>query len=274
MKKIAQEQTQREILDFLKNPTVTSDFGIAVQMGLIDGVSFINKFGRNPATATGDCIWQNSTAYSTPASAEVCNIVSTSVQDNPAGTGLGTMFVVGINDLYDLVSETITLNGTTNVLTKNKYWGIIRAYGLKPGTGGTEAGAVGTITIISTAASTPTLGTIVIGINQTQSSVFIVPRGYTAFFNLPQVTAQNTGVNNSIALALVRKNVGEVFRVVIDYLFLSDSGGNYQQKKFSAPISFPSMCTIFYKCITAAASYDVVVDYDIWLVKNELLIKR
>ena len=268
MAKIAQEYTQKEILNFLKNPSANSDFGLAVQMGYVKGVSFNNKFGRNPATATGDCIWQNSTAYASPTAGKY-NFASTSADDDgsPAGVGAHVLFISGINPNYDEVSEYLTLNGMTNVLTSNEYIGFNRAYVYSAST---ESGAVGTITGTHEL-GVPVLCTISPGINQTQSSVFIVPRGKTAFFNLPQVTVQNTGVNNTIHIALIRKDFGGVFRIQNDSLFLSDSGGNYQHKSFGAPLIFPSMCTIFYKCITAAASYDVVVDYDIWLVDNKLL---
>ncbi len=268
MAKIAQEYTQKQILDFLKNPTAASLFGLAVQMGYVKGIQFINKFGHNPATVTGDCIWQNSTAYATPTAAR-CNVASTSADDNgsPAGVGAWRLFISGINQNYDYVEEILTLNGLANVLTVNQYINIRRAYVLDAST---ESGAVGTITLTNEVGA-PVMATIAIGVNQTQSSVFIVPRGYTAFVNLPQMTAQNTGANNTIHIALIRKDFGGVFRIQNDSLFLSDSGGNYQPKSFGAPLLFPSMSTIFYKCISAAASYNVIVDYDVWLVKNSLL---
>lgn len=267
MAKIAQEYTQREILSFLKNPVPSSEFGLLVQMGLVKGARFINKFGRNSATVTGDCIWANSTAYSTPTAAKY-NIVSTSVNDDgsPTGTGAWVVYVNGVNETYDEVEEYITLNGTTNVLTVNQYIGFNRAYVVSAST---ETGALGTITGTSELGS-PVSFTITIGVNQTQSSVFIVPRGKTAFLSKPKITAQNTGVNNTIHIALIRKEFGGVFRIQNDSLFLSDSGGNYQFKEFESPIIFPSMSILFYKCISAAASYDVVVGYSLLLIDNKL----
>jgi hypothetical protein len=238
-------------------------------MGYVKGVQYINKFGRNPTTVTGDCIWQASTSYSTPTAAQ-CNIASTSTDDDgsPAGVGAWVLFVSGINDKYDYVEEYVTLDGTTNVLTVNLYINIRRSFVVYAST---ESGAVGTITITSTAPGAPVLATIAIGVNQTQSSVFIVPRGHTAFVNLPQMTAQNTGVNNTAHIGLIRKDFGGVFRIQNDSLFLSDSGNNFQPKSFGAPLLFPSMSTIFYKCISASGTWDIIVDYDIWLVKNSLL---
>lgn len=169
------------------------DFGLQVQRGLVPGITFNNKFGRNPNTAAGDAIWLVSTAYTVPASAELCNIVSTSAQDdNGGGTGAGS----GINENYDVVSETVLLNGTANVSTVNKYWNIHRSYvnGIAPS--GTNAGLVGNVSITSTAAGTPLMAMLEAGYNQTQSTIYWVPRNYTAYVNLLNVTGQNTTANS------------------------------------------------------------------------------
>ena len=241
--------------------TITADMGTQVARGLVPQMTFNNKFGRNIATATGDAIWSLSTAYTEPASAQLCNVVSTDVNDDgsPAGTGARTVTITGINDSYDIVTETVTMNGTTNVSTVNKYWNIHRAF---VATAGTDTGAIGTITIISTAAGTPTIGNIAIGYNQTQSTVYMVPRNYSAYINLPNVAGQNTTVNSLCDIGCFKKDFGGVFRIQIDFL-LTGGATAYQPKVFGAPLKWPEKSTILFKCIAASGggTWDVAVDY-------------
>ena len=198
-----------------------SDYGLEVQRGNIAGITFTNKFGRNTATTTGDAIWAASAAYVEPATAEFCNVTSTSVQDDfGGGTGAGKITITGINDSFDIVTEVVELNGMANVLTVNKYWNIHRAYVSTKAPSGTDAGAVGTISIISTAAGTPAMGSLAIGYNQTQSTIYMVPRNYTAYINIPEVTMQSTTANLTMDIGLFKKDFGGVFRIQNDFLLV------------------------------------------------------
>ena len=247
-----------------------SDFGLQVQRGLVSGITFTNKFGRNANTVTGDAIWAASTAYTEPATAELCNVVSSSVQDDfGGGTGAGKITIVGINENYDIVTEIVELNGTANVLTANKYWNIHRAYVSTKAPSGTDAGAAGNITITSTAAGTPAMSYLALGYNQTQSTIYMVPRNYTAYINLPNVSGQNTTANSLCDIGCFKKDFGGVFRVQMDF-HLTGGTTAYMPKMFGAPIKFEEKSTILFKCIanSGGGTWDVAVDYDIWLVAN------
>ena len=247
-----------------------TDYSLDIARGLVENVTFNNKFGRNAATATGDAIWALSSAYTEPATAERCNVVSTSTQDDfGGGTGAGKIIITGINDSYDIVTEVVELNGTANVLTLNKYWNIHRAYVSTKAPSGTDAGAVGTITITSTAAGTPAISQLAVGYNQTQSTIYMVPRGCTAYVNLPNVAGQNTTGNALCDIVCMKKDFGGVFRIQMDF-HLTGSVTAYMPKVFGAPIKFEEKSTILFKCqsATGGGTWDVAVDYDIWLVEN------
>lgn len=246
------------------------DLPLMIQRGLYSDITFNNKFGRNANTAAGDAIWAASTAYTEPATAELCNVVSTSVQDDAGGgTGAGAIFITGIDENYDIVTETVQLNGIANVSTVNKYWNIHRAYVSAKAPSGTDAGAIGTITITSTAAGSPVIGALSIGYNQTQSTVYMVPRGYTAYINLPNVAGQNTTANATCDIVCMKKDFGGVFRIQMDF-HLTGGTTAYHPKVFGAPLKWEEKSTILFKAIsvTGAGVWDIAVDYDIWLVKN------
>lgn len=108
---------------------------------------------------------------------EALNIVSGSANDAAAGTGQRTIKIVGLDANGALQSETVTLNGTTPVVTTTTWLRVFRAYGLTAGSGGTNAGV---ITIKHNVTTANVFATIVAGRSQAMLGVFTVPAGTEA----------------------------------------------------------------------------------------------
>ncbi len=149
----------------------------------VGGILYVNKFGRSADVDGGVTtdIWDGADgATSTdvwvpPTTARLHNIVSTSVADDgfPAGTGARTVSVQGLDENWDLASETVTLNGTTDVATTITYVRIFRLIVLTVGSGGGNAGV-----ITATAQTDATVtAAIAIGNNQTLMAIYTVPAG-------------------------------------------------------------------------------------------------
>ena len=135
-------------------------------------------------------------------------------------------------------------------------------------TAGSGATAAGTITLTSTAAGTPLVGNIAIGFNQTQSTIYMVPRNYTAYINQINVGSQNITANATCDLGLFKRDFGGVFRIQADWLL---QGGNpgWMITEYEAPLIFPAKSILLFKCIVAAGgTWDVRVDYGIFLVAD------
>jgi len=156
------------------------DYRMKVAVGMIPGASYIEKFGRNKTVASGtqEPIWDGSGAYSYPTTARVHNIVSTEVEDGAVGkTGALTIDIQGLDANYLLISETVTLNGTTPVATQNSYTRIFRMRVLTSGSQGTNEG------IISATAVTDATVTaqILASTGQTNMALYTIPSGYTGY---------------------------------------------------------------------------------------------
>ena len=241
---------------------------LQVNRGLVSGITFINKFGKNPAAAAGDTINIIGIAFVQPATAEIVNVVSTSTDDDGAPEGIGafTVEISGIDANYDLATETVTLNGTTNVPTLTSFWHINTA---RVVTGSTYAGALGTISLISAAAGTPTLGTIAIGANRTQLANYMIPRNHTGYFNLPQMSYVNTNNNAQCEVALYERVFGGVDELRHDWILQAGATGDYQPKAFGAGLKFKAKSVIYFKVISVATGTNLLtVDYDLWLVNE------
>jgi len=156
------------------------NFALDVSLGKIPGVAQIYKFGKALDADSGvpTDIWDGANATTSqpiwirPTAARTHDIVSTSVADAAAGTGLRTIMVFGLTD-WDTaeVSETITLNGTTNVPTVNPFVIIHRMLGVTAGSGGVNAGDIS-----ATAQVDSTLTALMLtGEGQTQMAILGVP---------------------------------------------------------------------------------------------------
>ena len=130
------------------------------------------------STALGP-LWEGLTlsggAYTYPSSASQLTITSTSASDN---ANLSVQ-VNGLDSGYNLLSETIALNGTSNVTTTNSY---LRINNMAC-TNGTNVGNV------SAKISSTTYAQINAGIGQTQMSIYTVPKGYTFYLSYVQGNA-------------------------------------------------------------------------------------
>jgi len=138
----------------------------------------VEIFGYSTAvgsTALGP-LWEGLTqsggAYVYPSSAVQMTLVSST-------TDTQTIFVMGLDANFNMLSEYITLNGTTGVTTVNSYF---RINGLNV-VNGVNAGTV------TCKNSTVLYAQINPGIGQTQASIFTVPNGYTFYLSYVQGNA-------------------------------------------------------------------------------------
>lgn len=142
--------------------------------------SFVQiKFGYNTDIgAIQEDIWSQGGTLSFLSAAETMNIVSSNTNDtNTDGTGARTIQVYGLDDNWNLVEETVTLNGDSNVETSNSYLRVYRMVVRTAGSTGTNAG-----NITATASSAGTVQAhIPIAENQTMQCIYSVPVGYTMF---------------------------------------------------------------------------------------------
>jgi len=105
---------------------------------------------------------------------EALNVVSASAADAAAGTGTRTIKVIGLNAAGAYQEETITMNGTTPVVTTTTWLRVWRAFGLTAGSGGTNAGA---ITIKHNVTTANVFAVMKAGRAQSMLGVFTVPAG-------------------------------------------------------------------------------------------------
>lgn len=158
--------------------TSSAPWGLQVARGLVSGALPVSIFAAssNVGTGTPVTLWENTgvTAYVFPTTAQLMNVASSSAAD----TGTAKVLVSGLDANWLPISETVTLNGTSNVTTTFSYLRINSMVMFTPATG--HISNVGAITIKNTA-GTVTYGQIVAGSGRTSMSIYSVASGYTLY---------------------------------------------------------------------------------------------
>lgn len=161
---------------FLTPTTPPLDLSEMLALGLLGTqVRTFHVCGVGNITASWADLWGAGGIRSLPSAAAVVRVTSTTTLDASAGTGANTVEVVGWDEAWDIVTEAITLNGTTVVSSTNKFHRIISARVKTAGSTGANAGTL-TFTI-----SSKTMATIEIGDNASFHSHFTVPPGHLGY---------------------------------------------------------------------------------------------
>ncbi len=245
-------------LEGIENPP-PSVFSLNVARGRIQGMTPVNKFGRNPDVDIGtEDVWSQGGTWVPPTVARLHNFTSSSPNDTAAGTGLRTLLVTGLLSTYVETTETITLNGVGAVATVNAYIFISRIRGLTAGSGGTNAG-----TILATAQTDGTVS-MVIGKGQSQLAIYQVPAGYTAYMSQWWVSMQGAA-NARVDAELFDKPLGGIYNLKSSSA-MQPGGSTQSTIVFDPPRAIAEKSIIKVSATSSANDSEVDAGFDLILV--------
>jgi hypothetical protein len=134
----------------------------------------LTKFGRSPAVAAAEDIWDGGIAYPFPAAAAATTLVSSSADDDLAGTGAQKVYVEGCDANYAKISEIVDTDGVTPVNLASNYLRVWRAYVTQVG-GDASKSNLGDISI---KVGGVTVAMILTAKGQTMMSIYTIPTDY------------------------------------------------------------------------------------------------
>jgi hypothetical protein len=230
-------------------------FDLQVARGQITGHEVLNVFGYSTATPSSGFIaaWENNTAYVFPTVASTMVVSSSSASDTAV-----TILIDGLDADYNRISESVALNGTSNVTTTNVFFRINSVI--------TTAGnAVGTIYVKN--AGGTTYAQIAIGSGKTNMSIYTVPAGYTAYltqFDAFSSTSVTSGVYATFR-ALRTSSTG-VNNIVLQVPFLND----YTITR-PYPLPLPEKTDSQWQCKSSGAGLGIGIVVIGVLIKNGIV---
>jgi len=146
---------------------------------------------------SGRYIWQST--------AVPLEILSDNVNDTSAGTGVRTVFVIGLDDDYETITETVTMNGLTPANLVNSYMRVNMMISVTVGDTGSNEGLI----ILKRQANPAVQRSMSPFANRSLDGIYTVPAGKTAY--LMQHTASCNKGNDAIS-SFYRRAEGGVFR--------------------------------------------------------------
>jgi len=255
-----------------KDGNVINSFGVASNIpiagGFVDGYSAIHKFGRNPNVGNvPETIWMYGGIYQylDVGSDSTVYAYSASTDDGPGNDGARTVTVQGLDNDFNPIEETITVNGAASTAS------FLRVYRAFVATAGVLAANDGDIIISTAAAGGGTvladIGVIgsgtTTGLGQTQLALYTIPAGKTGY-----LTTWNVGVspmNNAVTVTLKARELdgGSPFRTkdIVDIV------GGYTTQNYSIPLRFPEKTDIEVRGTGDTGSV-ISSSFDVILVDN------
>lgn len=173
---------------------------LQVSRGLVRDTEARNIFGFNETIGT-DYVpaWENATTYTYPTVA----LNMTAVSSNTADTDV-TIITIGLDENYNRISNTVTLNGTSDV-NIGSFYRINDVITL-------SGNARGNVTIANSAV---TYAKINQGTGKNQASIFTVPAGYEFYLYRIDAFCATASINNRHLFFrnFIRQSNGTILRV-------------------------------------------------------------
>lgn len=255
------------IISSITRQGATEPFELQVARGQIQGHKTLFKFGNNSdINGSLETIWSHGGLYSYLAAASVLKVSSSSTNDASAGTGARTVTISGLDASYNEISETVSLNGQTEVLTTQSFLRVFRAFVVAAGSGGTADGTIymgtGTVT-----AGVPAniYAEIPLGANQTQMALWTVPAGFTLYITGGTFSAASNNASHYVLGQFFFRPLGGVFRNVADITVNS----NVFRYDWEVPIAIPEKSDIEARGIALSGSnFYVTASFEGMYIKN------
>lgn len=234
----------------------------AIAEGDIANHSALLKFGTRTTVAQGtpSVIWEGTNAlYTYLTSAERLQVTSSSAQDGAGGTGILTLNVHGLDGNWNEITETVTMNGVTQVTTTASFIRVYRAYGVTCGTSLTNVGVIN----VTNNAGTTQLLTIPAGDGQTLMTIWTVPAGKVAY--LTQGTfSTNSNKGARVSLFTRLNDGGTVYPWQIKYRAFIFSGN--EVFPFVIPFKIPEKTDIEVRVLTptSAGATSCGATFELW----------
>lgn len=208
----------------------TEPFELQVSRGQITGHRSVVIFGYNPdVDTTRVTVWPYTGILTFPSPAAQLKVSSSSTDDTANGTGARTVFLSGLDANHAEISETVTLNGQTEVLTTNSYLHINNAYVATAGSGLSAAGDIYFGAGVVTAGVPATVYDLIkFDYNQRITGSYTVPAGYTAYVSQGLFSAGQPGGSAQVVgrlLTIGQDNIRRTAAIttvnngVADYVF-------------------------------------------------------
>lgn len=169
----------------------TQRFTYDVAMGNVKDCAPFRAFGHNIVVAVAwETVHCASTLRTYLAAGERLQVTSADADDDgaPLGNGARTLRIDGLDDNYDPLTETVTMNGVANVTTDASFLRVLNTTVATAGATGFNEGII----TVSNNADTVVLEQMHARDNRSLAAAYTVKKGYTAYVTQAMATESSS----------------------------------------------------------------------------------
>jgi hypothetical protein len=228
----------------------------------------VHKFGKNPTVAAGDAIWATGGAYPyltyTGTALAMRIAAGGDAEDDSGGDGARTVTIQGLDENFQLASETVTTNGTgASSATTTTFSRVFRAFVATAGDNRVNTAAVA----IEDSGGSATYATILAGESQTQVGFITVPAGYRMWMTHVIIDTAVASASATLRMQGWRRNDGDTAaapfpsaRVFLDIPALSRETGSIE-RNFEEPVTFEPKTDIWFEGTPSTGTPEASVQF-------------
>ena len=241
-----------QFMDMIRLP----NYGLGVAKGQFDDITHVHKFGAVPAMSQNQTgtIWDvNDTSYPWSAFATAGTLSVPAVNASDDGK---SVVLVGLDENYVELEETVTVSSSAATTTANSFLRIFRAY--------VTNGSATNVGNINIQKGGTTVARITAGKAQTLMAIYTVPAGKTGYLLKGVATCQSGA--DATGDMFIRYFGQDSFRVGHSFE-VSGTGGEYLYD-FGVPVKIPEKSDIDVRCnvrsnnARVTAAFDIILDED------------
>lgn len=243
-------------------------FELQVSRGQIVGHRSVTVFGYNPdVDQTRVTVWPYTGILPLPAAALQMKVSSSSANDTANGTGARTVFVAGLDANHNEISEIVTLNGQTAVLTTQSFLHINNAYVATAGSGLSAAGDIYFGDGAVTAGVPATVYDLIkFDYNQRITGSYTIPAGYTAYVSQGLFSAGQPSGSSQVSGRLMTIGIDGIRRTAA-ITTVNNGSADYT---FEYPLPVPEKTTLEATAQGSASNNEASAMFVLVLIKNEV----
>ena len=242
-------------------------FELQVSRGQIAWHRSVTVFGYNPDVDTSpETVWPGDGILPYPSSPIQMKVSSESTDDTSDGTGARTVYIGGLDANHNEISEVVTMNGQTDVLTTKSYLHINQAYVMTAGSLNSAAANIYIGTGVVTAGVPATVYDIIAyDYNNRITGSFTIPAGYTGYLVQGLFSSGQAGGSNSITGRLMTRGENNI-RLTAAVTTLNNGAANYS---FEYPVVIPEKTTVEAQAFGSSVNNACSSMFIINLIKND-----
>jgi len=241
------------------------DVNLLIPYGCYEGISCINKFGRNSAVASGGTeeIWDGSAAYVFPATALMTKLSQTV---NQAALTSDVVEIQGLDANWELVTQDVALDGTNTTTAVDLGTPLIRAFRMEVQTNVVTDSPIR----LHNDAENQDYAIISVGNNQTLMAIYTVPAGKRAYLTRYYASVNpGGGAPTTMNIRLWARDNLNLYEKKLKHIrgLDLDASSDFEHT-FGPYLEFTEQTDIFITGETSAAAADVSAGFDLIIINE------